>query len=541
LNLLADPEVEVVVPEGTTPEAGCLVELVRAIRNHGDVDMSVARLVTDAGIVIEAGVHLWRDLDLRGYGAGGNRDDPRWAPGRDVDGAVLAPYAVRRRLELPVTQDPMELALQVQALGRRVVCPAAAWARRTGADAPPLGRLAAATAERFPEVVASREPAGTAAGWLGPRPAGARVLVCDRWLPRPDHYAGEKRAADLLAALRALGCAVTLVSMSGLRRQPYTEDYEAMGVEVFAPGLERVGPGEMLDRLARDRSNLYDLVIVPWPELFAACHDAVRRCFPRATLAYDVHDLHHLRLAQQGALTGDVSDEEVERYRRLELDAARRCDVAFVVNADEGRALSEMAPGCRVELVPVVHEVAEDRGLAGRSGLLFVGGFGHPPNADAVLWFADEVLPLIQVEVPAVLTVVGPDAPARVTALHGDAIDVTGHLVDLERAYDSARVFVAPLRFGAGVKGKNVHALARGLPLVTTTTGAAGIRLTSGVDAFVENEPATFAHAVVRLLTDDVLWSVMASAGREVARRDHSMAALTMALGKVLGEAQRSR
>jgi glycosyltransferase involved in cell wall biosynthesis len=531
----------VVVPDGVIPEAGCLVELIRAVRNNADVDMAVARLVAEDGSVIEAGVHLWKDLEVRAIGAGGDRDDPRWRAQRDVDGAVLAPYAIRRDVATSGPRGVLELGLAVQASGRRVVCPAAAWARGPlpGAEAP--ARLGPDMAARYPKVVTGREAAGTADGWLGPRPSGARVLVCDRWLPRPDHHAGEKRVADLLIALRSLGCTVTLAALSGLRRQPYAEDYEAMGIEVFVPGIEMVDPLGILAALAVDRSGLYDVVIVPWPELFDRCHVAVRRCFPRATLVYDVIDLHHVRLAQQRTLSGDVDEAEIERYRRMEMDAARSCDVAFVVNEREGDVLQELVPGCTVHLVPLVNELSPGAPLAQRQGLLYVGGFGHPPNVDAVHWFVDEILPRVREHVPAVLTVVGPDPPPSIAGLDdGEAVRVVGHVVNIDDYYDRSRVFVSPLRFGAGVKGKNVQALARGLPLVTTAVGAAGLRITGGADAFVEDDPEGFARAVVTLMGDDGAWSRLAIAGMEVARRDHSMANLEGALSTILTSALRT-
>jgi O-antigen biosynthesis protein len=140
--------------------------------------------------------------------------------------------------------------------------------------------------------------------------------------------------------------------------------------------------------------------------------------------------------------------------------------------------------------------------------ILFVGGFAHGPNQEAVLWFVDHVLPLIREHFPAVkLAVVGSNPSLKVLELAGDGISVASNVSDAElrEFYRTSRVAVVPLRYGAGVKLKVVEALREGLPLVTTPIGAQGL---PGLDqvASICDGPRNFADAVCKLLEDDGLW-----------------------------------
>jgi glycosyltransferase involved in cell wall biosynthesis len=146
--------------------------------------------------------------------------------------------------------------------------------------------------------------------------------------------------------------------------------------------------------------------------------------------------------------------------------------------------------------------------IASRSDVLFVAGFGHPPNIDAACWLVESVMPKVWARRPDVaLSLVGSNPTEEVRALAGERVEVTGYVDDaeLERRYRSARVAVVPLRFGAGVKSKVVEALHHGLPLVTTQVGAQGLPGVSAV-CEVSDDADAIAAAILALLDDDALW-----------------------------------
>jgi glycosyltransferase involved in cell wall biosynthesis len=175
--------------------------------------------------------------------------------------------------------------------------------------------------------------------------------------------------------------------------------------------------------------------------------------------------------------------------------------------------------------------------------ILFVGSFAHPPNRHGVMWFIDQVLPLIRARVPGTRFIIaGSKPPLDVLALAGDAVSVRADVSDAELRdlYRAARVAAVPLRYGAGVKLKAVEALREGLPLVTTSVGAQGLPGLGQV-ASICDEAQTFADAVCMLLTDGMAWAERSVAQVEYAASRYSEQAFGDSLARALAQSVRSR
>ncbi len=195
--------------------------------------------------------------------------------------------------------------------------------------------------------------------------------------------------------------------------------------------------------------------------------------------------------------------------RELELELIAAADTTLVVSNVERDLLREDAPGADVRILSNLHQVAgHGPAWAERSDLLFVGGFRHPPNVDAVLWFVREVFPLIRAEQPGIrFHCIGGDVPAEIHALSAQAgVEIHGHVPDLQPWLDRCRVSIAPLRYGAGVKGKINQAMAHGVPVVATSPAVEGMHLRDGIDVLVADTAEEFAQAVLRLDGDAALW-----------------------------------
>ncbi len=164
-----------------------------------------------------------------------------------------------------------------------------------------------------------------------------------------------------------------------------------------------------------------------------------------------------------------------------------------------------------------LHEVATRApGWDARHDLVFVGGFGHPPNADAMRWFVGEVFPRVRARLPAVrFHCIGADVPdaLRTLASTQPGVEIHGHVPELAPYMDGCRLAVAPLRFGAGVKGKVNLSMAHGQPVVATSCAVEGMHLRDGEDVLVADDAAAFAAAVVRLYEDPALWSRLSANG----------------------------
>jgi glycosyltransferase involved in cell wall biosynthesis len=235
----------------------------------------------------------------------------------------------------------------------------------------------------------------------------------------------------------------------------------------------------------------------------------VRR-YSAARAIYYGHDLHFRRLGRD-APAMEAREREIWRHT----------DVALYLSEEEAGIASELEPFANIQAVQpyAFNRFARPRRVPAGQEILFVAGFGHPPNADAACWFVDTILPLIRSEMPdARLTIAGSHPSARVRGLTGNGVEVTGAVSESELAalYARARVAVVPLRIGAGVKLKVVEALAEGAPVVTTPIGAQGLPGLEQV-ACVEHDAPGFAAAVCILLVDDTLWEAHSAAGIEYA------------------------
>jgi glycosyltransferase involved in cell wall biosynthesis len=263
----------------------------------------------------------------------------------------------------------------------------------------------------------------------------------------------------------------------------------------------------------------------------------VRLYAPRAQLAFDTVDLHYLREQRAAELAGDAAlARHAAATRAQELKLICESDVTLVVSPVEKELLAQDAPGARVEVLSNVHEVFGCRKpFAERRDLVFVGGFQHPPNTDAVEWFVGEVFARVRAELADVrFHVIGSRVPASIRALAGEHVLVHGFVEDILPYMDDCRISVAPLRYGAGVKGKVNMAMSCGLPVVATPAAVEGMHVRIGEDVLVATDAASFAADVVRLYRDEALWNTLSANGLANVERHFSFAAARTAVQQLL-------
>ena len=264
------------------------------------------------------------------------------------------------------------------------------------------------------------------------------------------------------------------------------------------------------------RGNDFDIVLLSRHYVAAKHIDAARVFAPNALVVFDTVDLHFLREERLAELEGSASGISAARARRdEELALIAKADVTLVVSEVERALLQQLAPASRVMVLSNIHEpVPGGKPFAEREGLVFIGGFQHPPNTDAVLWYAQEILPRVREQLPGVPTyIVGSKVPAPLKALAAKDFIITGYVPDVAPYFSGCRVSIAPLRYGAGVKGKVNLAMSWGLPVVATTPSIEGMHLTEGEDVLIADDPAAFADAIVRLYRDEALWTRLAAGG----------------------------
>ncbi|WP_435011775.1 glycosyltransferase (plasmid) [Tundrisphaera lichenicola] len=289
-------------------------------------------------------------------------------------------------------------------------------------------------------------------------------------------------------------------------------------VEAFRQiGVRLVGavPGGSLERVSIRRR--YHIGLFEFWEYAEWAAGVFRERQPWARVIIDTVDIHFLR--EEAGLAHGFSDAAGVEARKLrELATYRQADAIIAITPEDRKSLEFLDGMPRQYMVPIIvpSRPRDDR-PRGREAL-FIGGFRHAPNVDGILWFVGEVWPEVRRALPdATLTVVGSHAPVEVKDLgQVGGVQVVGHVPETAPYLDNAALSVAPLRYGAGMKGKVTEAMASGMAVVTTTVGAQGLGAVSGQHLAIADDAGEFARQVVGLLGDPNRAREMGQAAREL-------------------------
>ena len=533
-----------------------LEELLECFRLFPGCGLAGSMLLYPDGRLQESGGIVWNDGSAWNYGRGSDPGSPEVRFARDADyvsgASILLPSALFRELGgfdnryAPAYYEDTDLAMQIRERGLRVIVqPRSRVIHFEGVSS---GRDEEAGAKRHQARNAQlfrrkweRQLAQHGANGENPLVARnrgriGRLLVLEMTTPTPDQDAGSLYMFNILMALVQLRYDVSFIPVDNLAYLPeYSGALEQLGVRVLVhPHLSSVA-----EHLAAEGSQ-YDGVLLARPEVGERCLEAIKRHAPQARLLYYTHDLHHLRMERQRQLDPQaVSEEAIAAMRRLEKEIVDVVDgVLYLSEAERQEAQQRLAPrGRGFVLPPVVEAEPGAKGFAQRSGVVFIGGFGHPPNRDAVLWFVAEVMPRLRAA-GAGLTfhVVGANPPEEVRQLAGPDVEIHGYVADLDAFLADRRLAVAPLRYGAGVKGKMLSAMAAGLPVVATAVAAEGLELRHGITVLKADDAEALAAAVLELSRSQALWEEIREAALNHVRQGWGGEASRRALWQICAE-----
>jgi len=550
---LARGEYAVLLNNDTVPQPGWLDALLATFARVPEAGLVGAQLLYPDGRLQESGGVVFADGSCWSYGRFESAEDPRYASLRDVDycsGAALAiPRALFERLGgldtryKPAYYEDTDLAFQVRAAGHRVlVQPASRVVHDEGtSNGTDTGsgikawqvRNQQVFADKWPEALRRQLPVGSVPGPALLHRGQRQVLIIDECVPQPDRDSGSLRQFNLIRMLLAGGAHVVFLPTRGEHAGTATAALQALGVEVWhAPYLKSVGTW------LREHGRRFQVVMLVRHHVASQCLPLLQRHAPQARTVFDTVDLHYLRERRGAELAGDARlARNAERTRASELAVMAATDVTLLVSAAEKEQLAIDAPQVKVALLSNLHEVA-GHGLdwAQRHDLVFVGGFRHPPNLDAMQWFIGEVFPLVRERLPDIrFHCIGADAPDSLHALAATrpGVQLHGYVPDVVPWMAGARIAVAPLRFGAGVKGKINLSMAHGQPVVATPCAVEGMHLTDGQDVLVADSAAAFAGAVLRLHGDEALWQRLSAAGLRNIERHFSLDAARTVVERV--------
>ncbi len=501
-----------------------------------------SKLLYPDGALQEAGAIVWRDGSAWNYGRNDDPNRPQYCHAREADYVSAASVAVPRDLwcELggfdaafaPAYCEDSDLCLRIRAHGRAV------WYQPTSRVIHYEGRTSGTDIAsgvkayqrvnagklflRWRETLAAHRANGEAPYFERERDVRRRALIVDATTPTPKQDAGSVTTTQTLRLFRDIGYKPHFVPQDNFLFLPeHTPALQAMGVECGYSPYETD-----FSFYIRRYGALFDAVLVYRVPVLEQVLETLRRFAPQAPVLFHTMDLHFLRLEREAAIAGTTAAHEAAaRMKAKELDLIRRVDCTITHSTYERDLLAAAAPDAPVVVWPFMFEFhGTDVGFDARRDFVFLGGYRHPPNVDAARFFAEQVLPLIHAEEPdARFIIAGANPGPEVQALAGAHVVVTGMIEDLRDVFDAARVFVCPLRFGAGTKGKISTAMAYGLPVVSTACGAEGMDMVEGREVLVADDPAGLAAACLRAYRDPALWQAMSQAGQALVREKHSL------------------
>lgn len=528
--------------------------LLRCFDRHPDAGIAGSQLVYPDGRLQEAGAWVFSDASAWNIGRFASRKDPSLRYAREVDYVSGASLAIPRDLFLqlggfdlrysPGYYEDTDLAFSARAAGRSIwYVPDSLVIHAEGVSSAGIvetgmkryqainqGKFAA----KWREALRGQPRPGTPLSEVDRARRRGTVLIVDTVTPDASRDSGSLRLTGMMKLLLEDGWHVVFAPDDGRADDGEIRELGAMGVEMLVRPWVKSVPAW----LAAHGKDILAAILCRHT-VASQYAGFVRKYAPSAKLIFDTVDLHFLREERAAERSGNGAlASQAAASRRQELDLIEKSDATFVVSEFERELLSRLLPKARVVLLSNIHHVyGRTVGHGDRRDLIFVGGYGHPPNADAMHWMADEILPALrEVSGDARIFVAGDVPDSARQNLEQKGLDMLGRVPDLAPLMNATLASIAPLRFGAGVKGKINMSMSHGLPVIGSSVAVEGMRLVDGRDVLVADDAHHFAVAYAQLASDEALWTSLSDHALQNVREHFSAEAARSALREALGQ-----
>lgn len=521
-----------------------LEPLVSLCENDPKIGLAGSKLLYPDGTLQEAGGIIWRDGSAWNYGNGDDSGASEYNYVKEVDYISGAAIMIPRKLweEIggfdeyfaPAYCEDSDLAFSVRSRGYKVVYqPKSEVIHFEGVS----NGTDVSEGQKAYQILNQRKFVQKWRSELRKHPANGMdifharehsyekptLLMIDHYVPQYDKDAGSRTVFQYLKLFVSQGYNVKFIGDNFYQHEPYTSVLQQMGIEVL------YGPyyANNWQKWILGNAPYIDFVFLNRPHISVKYIDFIRE-HTKARIIYYGHDLHFLREQREYELTHrEELLQSMEEWKEKEISLMNKADVSYYPSYVEEEAIHKIDPQLPVKAIPAylfdeVEDCAYD--FADRKDMMFIGGFGHTPNVDAVKWLAAEVMPrLVELLPDIVVHILGSNPPKEIEKLASEHLKIEGFVTDrqLEEFYHNCRISVVPLRYGAGIKGKIIEAMKFGTPVATTSVGAEGIRNAEQV-MLIQDDAKKFAEDTAALYQNEQKLRQMSEDSIEYIRKNFS-------------------
>ena len=502
-----------------------LSSLLDTIENNHDIGLVGSKLIYPDGRLQEAGGIIWDDGNAWNYGRYEDPEQPEYNYLKEVDyisgASILVPKKIWDKIggfnEMysPAYCEDSDLALTIRQLGYKILYqPLSVVVHFEGIShgQEPVNNSREQNIKSYQIInnekfrlkwheyfKANLLPHGEKVFLARDKSQHKKsLLVIDHYAPTPDKDAGSKTMIQYLQLFVSMGYNIKFIGDNFHYMDNYTISLQQMGIEVLYGQNAR----NNLIKWMEQNGRFFDYIFLSRPSVSINYIELLKK-YTKAKILYYGHDLHFLREQRRFEIEKNEKIlKNVALWKKREVFVFNNVDIIMTPNYEEKNEILKIDSSYNVETILPFFYAEKAKPVDNfnqRHHIMFVGGFSHGPNVDAVKWFVESIWPTVKNQIKGInFLIVGSNIPPDISVLAGESIKILQNQTDEElySLYESIRMVVIPLRFGAGVKGKTVECMNKGVPLVSTSIGIEGLENINKIIS-ANNDELSFAEKII--------------------------------------------
>lgn len=359
-----------------------------------------------------------------------------------------------------------------------------------------------------------------------------KILFIDHAYPKPDRDSGSIDTLNYITSLVDMGFSITFIAST----EYFFNDEYRRNLEKNSVHCVDYYKFTSVEDFILKNGHKYDIFLLSRVHAGGNYFEYAKFVAPNSKFIFNTVDLHHIREDRDAKINNNKETASSVWTKNREFSLCRQSDATIVVSSTEKEILSRHCPNAKIYFVPLLRKISgRTNEYQHRKDIAFVGNFNHKPNVDALIYFFNEIWPLVKEKQNNIrIIIIGPDAPDEILKFTNEDIIFLGHVKDLETALSNIRLTIAPLRFGAGAKGKVISSLACGVPCICTSLAVEGMDFIVNQDIIVADNINDFAFAIMDTYNDKAKWNRFSDAGLRAVFKTNNVELCQSILGGVV-------